>query len=119
MGKGGIRMTLGQILKEYRKATHTTMETFAENSGITRGYISMLERNVNPATGKGITPSIETVAKVAKGMGISLDDLLNRMDKNSIVSIADAPDGWQLLTKEEKQRVQNFVTALLVSKGTL
>ena len=59
--KGDNRMTLGEIVKEYRIAHNMSMDVFASRSGLSKGYISMLEKNVNPKNGKPITPSIETI----------------------------------------------------------
>lgn len=38
-------MTLGDIVKRYRSDNHLSMDDFARLSGLSKGYISMLERN--------------------------------------------------------------------------
>ena len=58
------------------------MEKFAKLCGLSKGYISMLERGVNPKSGKPIIPSIDTVAQIASIMKISVDELL-KMAENS------------------------------------
>lgn len=109
-------MKIGNIIYDYRKRTGATMQALADRSGVSKAYISMLENGKNPATGKAITPGLDTLYKLAKGMGITLDDLLDMIDGNAVVSTANAPEGWQLLNKEDKERVQAFVNALLASK---
>ena len=47
-------MNLGEIVKNYRDQHSLTMDEFAERSGLSKGYISMLEKNKNPANDKNI-----------------------------------------------------------------
>ena len=37
-------MTLGDIIKDYRKKQHLSMDAFSERSGISKAYISLLEK---------------------------------------------------------------------------
>lgn len=73
---------LGEIIKEYRMS-HGKMSTraFGSLAGLSSGYISMLESGKNPASGKEIIPTIKTVAACAKAMGLTLQELLQKMDK--------------------------------------
>ena len=52
-------MTLGEYLKDYRKRHHISMQEFSEMSGISKGYISMLERGQHPQSSRALVPSIE------------------------------------------------------------
>lgn len=74
-------MTLGEYIKEYRKANDLTMDEFAKKSAISKAYISMLEKNKHPQNGRPITPTLDTCSKVASAMGISLNVLLSRLDQ--------------------------------------
>ena len=40
-------MTLGELIREYREQHSMSMEEFARLSGLSKGYISMLEKNKN------------------------------------------------------------------------
>ncbi len=73
-------MTLGEIIREYRAEHLLSQEAFAELSGISKGYVSMLENNKNPRSGLPITPTVSVVAKAARAMGLTSDDLVRRMD---------------------------------------
>ena len=74
-------MTLGEIIADYLKKNKLSQREFAKQCGdVSYGYISMLIRNVNPATGKPIKPKIEKVASIAAGMGMTLDALLRKAD---------------------------------------
>lgn len=73
-------MTLGEIIKEYRMAHGLSMDSFSEKSGISKAYISLLEKNKHPKTGKPITPSITCIKQAADGMGIDFNVLFSMID---------------------------------------
>lgn len=73
-------MTLGEIIKNYRAEHSMSMDTFAELSGMSKPYISILEKNRHPKTGKPVIPSITMISKAAVGMGLSFDDLFSMID---------------------------------------
>ena len=49
-------MTLSDLVQEYRREHGLSQRQFASICGLSNGYISMLERNVNPKTGQPVTP---------------------------------------------------------------
>lgn len=96
-------MSLGEIIRQYRKEHSMTMEAFANAIGRTRGYISQLENNTS-SHGKPISPSLEVYYKSAKVMGMSVDDLLRQAGDESIVTV-NAPWLDLLLDVPEIKRV--------------
>lgn len=82
-------MTLGEYIKEYRKVNDLTMDDFAKKSAISKAYISMLEKNKHPQNGRPITPTLDTCKKAANAMGVSLNDLLARLDQDEPKQLAD------------------------------
>ena len=80
-------MLLGEIIKEFREKNGLSMQEFADRAGLTKGYISMLERNNNPRSGNGVTPSVKTFKKCAKAMDIPVEDLLRMVDENQRVIV--------------------------------
>ena len=81
-------MNLGEIIKNYRATHHLTMEDFAKKTGLSKGYISMLEKNRHPQNNKAIIPSIETFRKVATAMHTSIDDLMRQVDGDQPVDLS-------------------------------
>lgn len=73
-------MFLGEIIKKYRTEYQLSQREFAKRAGISYTYISALEKNKDYRTGKPISPTLETVRDVAKGMNIQVDDLLKVLD---------------------------------------
>ncbi len=73
-------MTLGELIKEYRENHKISMETFSNMTGISKGYISMLEKNKNPRTGKPITPSLAIIKSVAGAMKLDVNSIIQALD---------------------------------------
>lgn len=74
-------MKLGEIIINYRKEHGLSQREFAEQcKDITNGYISMIENDTNPTTGKPISPKLDKLKCIADGMGMTLNDLLAMAD---------------------------------------
>lgn len=82
-------MTLGEIVKKYREDNSLSMDAFAKRCSLSKGYISMLENNINARNNKPIAPTITSMNKIAIGMGIEIDKLFELMDSTQLVSLAD------------------------------
>ncbi|MGJ8388109.1 XRE family transcriptional regulator [Streptococcus agalactiae] len=80
-------MHIGKYIKEYRDTNNLSMAEFAKESGISKAYVSVLEKNRDPRNGKEIIPSIPIIKKVSDTIGISFDDLLNSLDENQIIAL--------------------------------
>lgn len=80
-------MTLGDILKQYRERNEVSMEEFSKQSSLSKGYISMLENNINPRNNKPIAPTLPTIQKIANGMNIDIDVLLKALDSEQEISL--------------------------------
>lgn len=78
-------MTLGDIIKDYRKKHDLSMDAFSEKSGISKAYISLLEKNKHPKTGKNIAPSIQCIKQAADGMNMDFNVLFGLIDGNVTV----------------------------------
>lgn len=85
-------MTLGDVIHQYRETHGCSMDAFAAASGLSKAYISMLEKNKNPKTQQAITPSVVTFKCAADAMGISLDELLGMVDENQPVFVVANPE---------------------------
>lgn len=72
-------MTLGDIIKRYRDDRTMSMDSFAQLSGLSKSYISVLERNRTPH-GNEPSPGIDTYRAVAKALGIDVNELIRAVD---------------------------------------
>ena len=80
-------MTLGDLIKEYRTENELSMAEFASKSGLSKAYISLLEKNKHPKTGKEITPSIDVIKKVADAIGRDFDDVFSSIDSTTKIVV--------------------------------
>ncbi|VUW92660.1 LexA repressor [Faecalibacterium prausnitzii] len=68
------------------------MDAFAQKSGLSKAYISILERNVNPVNGKPVIPSLETIKAVSQAIGADFNDVIAMLDGNQKVILhSEAP----------------------------
>lgn len=88
-------MLLGDIIKQYRSEHKMSMQAFANLIHSSKSYISMIEKNYNPATGKPINPSLETLKLISEAIHIDIDALLKMLD-----------DDQEILLNEEKYKEQ-------------
>jgi len=78
------------------------MDVFAQKSGLSKAYISILERNVNPVNGKPVIPSLETIKAVSQTIGIDFNDVIAMLDEDQEVSLSSesaVPPGFMPLPK--------------------
>lgn len=68
--------------------------------GLSTGYISLIEKEINPQTGKPMVPSLPVMNKLALGMGLTLDELLSMCDdmdvslnEKDVVAFSSPPSG--------------------------
>lgn len=89
LNKEEVNMHLGEIIKEYRDKNKLSMDKFAKMANVSKAYISVLERNKRPKTGKPVIPSIPVIKNVAEAMNMSFDDLFNMLEDSQLVSLTD------------------------------
>ncbi len=73
-------MTLQDIIKDFRESHGYSQRQLATMCDLSNGYISMLEKGINPNTKEPLVPTLTALEKLAKGMGITLTELLTMAD---------------------------------------
>lgn len=101
-------MTLGDIVKNYRTEHGLSLREFSRISGVSNGYISMLEKNEHPKTKKPIVPSIEKMRCIANAMGMSFDSLLDMIDSDQPISIKKENAPAPSLTSSESDLLNKY-----------
>ncbi len=94
-------MKIGDYVKNYRQEHGLSMQAFGDKCGLSRAYISILEKGINPTTNKPFSPTLETLKKIADVTNTDLDTLLKMLDDNQTVVI-NAPD-TPLTPRDERQ----------------
>lgn len=101
-------MTLGEIVKEYRKKNKLSLREFASRCGMSHSYIAMIENEENSKTGEPIIPTITTINKIAKGMGRTIDSVIAEADDMLVSLSAEAETITEKLTVDEYEILQLF-----------
>lgn len=106
-------MTLGSIIKQYRIEHDLSMDDFAKVSGISKAYISLLEKDKHPQTGKPITPSVKFIKMAAKGMGVDFDVVFKQLDGSVTINNIDVgsqktSSRKMQLTESEKLHIAKY-----------
>lgn len=101
-------MTLGDIVKNYRTEHGLSLREFSRISGVSNGYISMLEKNEHPKTKKPVVPSIEKMRCIANAMGMSFDSLLDMIDSDQPISIKKENAPAPSLTSSESDLLNKY-----------
>lgn len=119
-------MKLSELIIEYRREHGISQRQMASQCGLSTGYISLIEKEINPQTGKPMVPSLAVLNKLAKGMGITLDNLLSVCDDMPVdisateKTVLDEKDGLDLeiaeiilsLSESKKQEALRYLRYL-------
>ena len=112
-------MKLGAKIKYFRNERKLTMQQLGDLSGKTKGYISMLEKGVNPQTNKPIVPSLEAIQSIAKALSIDLDELISdtedviKLPKITNDTIEKITTTVQQLNEENQNKTYQYAKNLL------
>jgi DNA-binding NtrC family response regulator len=75
LSEAALREALGMVIRERRKALGLTLAQMAQRTGISLGYLSQIELGKNSA-------SIETLYRIALGLGLKMAELFQGMQKS-------------------------------------
>ena len=107
-------MFLGELINIYRMQNKITLQEFADKCELSKGYIAMLEKNFNPKTKSRIIPSLSTFSKVSHAMGLSLDELMAKVDEDQPVTLDELSrlSPKELVLKAQIDRLQERLQTL-------
>lgn len=72
-------MTIAEMVEQYRIEHFMSQRDFAKKCGVSNAIISFLERGTRE-NGKRYLPKFDTIKKLARGMGMSPEELLAKCD---------------------------------------
>lgn len=93
---------LSKFISGKRQELGLSLRGFAEMCGISHSYLDSLEKGVDARTGKPVSPTIETLEKLAAGLKISLVDLLNY---GGYIDPADSSIGFNQMIDDELMKL--------------
>lgn len=98
-------MHIGEYINNYLLENKISQRQFAKRCGLSNGYISMLINNINPKTGRPIIPSLTAMLAISRAMGITIDDLFERVD-DMLVDISVAKN---LPTAKRSEHLDEYI----------
>lgn len=118
---------LGKFIKQKREELDLSLRGFADLCGISHSYLDSIEKGFDARSGKPVSPTIETLEKLAAGLNISLAGLLsfsgfidlsgnqnNDNHDDELVSLTRQISGK--LTSEEKHDLAEIVRIFVKSR---
>lgn len=73
-------MNLGPELRKRRKEKGLTLKTVAEKAGISEGFLSQVENDVN-------SPSVETLIRICNAIGADAGDVIRQAEKQDRIVV--------------------------------
>jgi len=80
-------MNLGAVIRRERKKRELTLKVVAERAGLSQGFLSQVENDVN-------SPSVDTLVKICGAIGVDAGLVLQQAGKRERVSVIRQSD-WQ------------------------
>lgn len=128
-------MELKDFIKKYRIEHDLSMEQFGKMACLSKGYVSMLEKGVNPKTKKKLIPSLTVLNNLASAMNIdltflleSVEDLEVSVDKDSqnigiSIQLSEIEETlikkYRQLNANDKQEIMNNIDFKLFQYNSL
>ena len=96
-------MKLSELIIDHRTRMGISQREFSRRCNLSNSYISFLENEKNPRTGKPLVPTLEQYKKIADGMGISVQRLFELLDDDAPVElVSDSSSVYVLQTEESR-----------------
>ena len=100
-------MDLGEYVRRYREEHKLSQRAFAEICGVSNGYISLIERGeIDKRTGKPSKPKIDSLMAIAKGMGLTLQELVDSVDVDIPVDLGPIKVKTPTLVIEDERTIE-------------
>lgn len=102
-------MTLSELIIKYRTTHGLSQREFASRCSVSAGYISLIEKEINPQTGKHMVPTLVVLNKLANAMGMDIDELLSVCDDMPVDISSDSNEANPItLTEHEVELVKSY-----------
>ena len=107
-------MKLNELVTEYRQDNDISQREFARRCDLSHGIIHLIEKGTNPQTGKEMSQDLDTLKKLASGMGITLQELFERIGDSDSVYVPMSEDQKILVAYHKaNEAIQEAVNKLL------
>ena len=98
-------MEIKDYVYNYRKEHGLSMQAFGKKCGLSRAYISILEKGFNPATGKPFVPGLATLKRIADCTGADIENLIKMLDGDESVIVNHVAASTGKITELTEQEI--------------
>lgn len=107
-------MTVGDLIVNYRAEHNISQRKFASLCGMSNAYLSMVEHNRNPQTGKPVKIGPKFLTSIANVMLLTPNELIQAVDPGTIDYFPLDPDIKARVQRMDEQReaVNNGIKVL-------
>lgn len=98
-------MEIKDYVYNYRKEHALSMQAFGKKCGLSRAYISILEKGFNPATGKPFVPGLATLKRIADCTGADIENLIKMLDGDESVIVNHVAASTGKITELTEQEI--------------
>ena len=99
-------MKLSELIIDYRKRMSISQREFSRRCGLSNTYISFIENEKNPKTGKPMVPTLEIYRKIAEGMDTTVHHLFELLDDDAPVDLS--PSGASVASVSEDPKSEDL-----------
>lgn len=103
-----MRMEIAQTIRKLRQERGISQSQLARKLNITPQAVSKWENGL-------ASPDIELLPKLAKALGVSIDDLFETTQKEKVKNIADAVDDCKGMDSKEFLESEEFLRTILLA----
>ncbi|MDZ5710902.1 helix-turn-helix domain-containing protein [Jeotgalibacillus haloalkalitolerans] len=89
---------IGENIKKHRKEKGLTLSELAEKAGVSKSYLSNIERNLKQ------NPSIHVLEKISRVLEVNLQSLLKAKSENNMLISKDRDD----FIREFQKNISNY-----------
>lgn len=105
-------MTVGDVIRQYRIEHDMSLAEFGRRAGLTRGYLSAVERGVN-SNGSPARLSYASAQRIAKVMGITHSDLIKAIEGSDDIILTEKEKRLIKAYRSDNDVVREYVDKLL------
>ncbi|NKT45788.1 helix-turn-helix domain-containing protein [Rhodococcus hoagii] len=100
---------MAALLRSHRRRAGLTLEALAEDTGLTKSYLSKVERGIS-------TPSIAVALKIARALDADVSQLFSDMPDNSVMAIERHAERAQV-DADDDSAVYDAIATRMIGKA--
>ena len=113
---------LGDFIKNKRLEKNLSLREAAKLCNLSHSYINNLEKGIDSKTQKPVSPTIDSLEKLANGLALDFNKLITLASNNTAFTTTETtkkPELSKRVKKEITEELENFRESLLTADGLM